>query len=110
MEKFTKFADWESRKYIRKVEEDSTNTTKEPEQKNQENSALIAQLADVVKARKEAIRNKDDFEAQILEIESKLIKLDIERNDLVIKKADLVSARDISATERKEAKTNVKEN
>jgi hypothetical protein len=110
MEKFTKFADWESQKYNRKVEEDSTGTNKESEIKTQENAALIAQLADVVKARKEAIRNKDDFEAQILEIESKLIKLDIERNDLAKKKADLISARDISATERKEAKTNVKEN
>jgi hypothetical protein len=108
MGQFTKFSEWESQKYNRKVEEDSTTIKKDSEKP--ENAALIAQLADVVKARKEAIRNKDDFEAQILEIESKLIKLDIERNDLVKKKADLVAARDISATERKEAKTNVKEN
>lgn len=108
MGQFTKFAEWESQKYNKKVEEDSSEIKKESDKV--ENAALIAQLADVVKARKEAIRNKDDFEAQILEIDSKLIKLDIERNDLAKKKADLVAARDISATERKEAKTNVKEN
>ena len=108
MEKFTKFTDWESQKYKRNIKEDSVNIKKESDRP--ENAALIAQLADVVKARKVAIREKDDFEAQILDIESKLIKLDIERNDLVKKKSDLVAARDIAATERKEAKTNVKEN
>ena len=107
MEKFVKFADWESGKY-KQVEEDSTTPTDSKE--NVENAALIAQLADVVRARKQAIRDKDDFQAQILEIESKLIKLDIERNDLVKKKADLEAARTISTTERKEGKTNVKEN
>ena len=105
---FTKFSEWESQKYSKKIEEDASKVSKDS--KTPENAALIAQLADVVKSRKEAIRNKDDFEAQILEIESKLIKLDIDKNDLTKKKADLMAARDISATERKEAKTNVKEN
>lgn len=105
---FTKFSEWESQKYSKKIEEDASEVS--TDSKTPENAALIAQLADVVKSRKEAIRNKDDFEAQILEIESKLIKLDIEKNDLTKKKADLMAARDISATERKEAKTNVKEN
>lgn len=107
MEKFVKFSDWESKKY-KPVEEESANSA--GEQKPVENAALIAQLNDVVKNRKQAIRDKDDFQAQILEIEAKLIKIDIERNDLVKKKADLEAARQISTTERKEGKTNVKEN
>ena len=78
---FTKFSEWESQKYSKKIEEDASKVSKDS--KTPENAALIAQLADVVKSRKEAIRNKDDFEAQILEIESKLIKLDIDKNDLI---------------------------
>jgi hypothetical protein len=73
------------------------------------NAALIAQLADIEKARKEAVRNKESFQSQILEIESKLIKIEIERNDLTKKKQDLEHAKTIALTTSKEGKTNVKE-
>lgn len=111
MEKFIKFSDWENKRFSSKVEEDSTKQPSDVTTKEQSsgNAELIAQLAHVTRERKEAIRNKEDFQAQILDIEMKLIKLEIERNDLVKKKTDLESARQLSLTTNKEGKTNVKE-
>lgn len=102
-----KFSDWEATKYAPAVKEDAeeTKTAAEPSA----NAALIAQLADIEKARKEAVRNKESFQSQILEIEGKLIKLEIERNDLTKKKQDLEHAKTIALTTSKEGKTNVKE-
>ena len=102
-----RFSDWEAKKYDAAVKEDAeeTKTAAEPSA----NAALIAQLADVEKARKEAVRNKESFQSQILEIEGKLIKLEIERNDLTKKKQDLEHAKTIALTTSKEGKTNVKE-
>jgi len=104
MEKFVKFSDWESKKY-NSVKEDAKEVAKSPV-----NAELIANLADVSKQRKQAIRDKNDFQAQILEIESKLIKLEIEKNHLTQQKSDLIAAQQIASTSRKEGKTNVKEN
>ncbi len=102
-----RFSDWEAKKYDAAVKEDTEEikTAAEPSA----NAALIAQLADIEKARKEAVRNKESFQSQILEIESKLIKIEIERNDLTKKKQDLEHAKTIALTTSKEGKTNVKE-
>lgn len=102
-----RFSDWEAKKYDAAVKEDAEEikTAAEPSA----NAALIAQLADIEKARKEAVRNKESFQSQILEIESKLIKIEIERNDLTKKKQDLEHAKTIALTTSKEGKTNVKE-
>ena len=102
-----RFSDWEAKKYDAAVKEDAEEikTAAEPSA----NAGLIAQLADVEKARKEAVRNKESFQSQILEIEAKLIKIEIERNDLTKKKQDLEHAKTIALTTSKEGKTNVKE-
>jgi hypothetical protein len=115
MEKFVKFSDWESKKYSQSSVEEETEVASNTDAKQSnanttENAGLIAQLSDVEKARKEAIRNKDTFQSQILEIEAKLLKLSIERNDLSKRKADLELAKTIAAKTSKEGKTNVKEN
>ena len=104
---YMRFSDWEAKKYDAAVKEDADEikTAAEPSA----NAALIAQLADIEKARKEAVRNKESFQSQILEIESKLIKIEIERNDLTKKKQDLEHAKTIALTTSKEGKTNVKE-
>ena len=105
-----RFSDWEAKKYDAAVKEDAEeNKTTDVSAEPSANAALIAQLADVEKARKEAVRNKESFQSQILEIEGKLIKLEIERNDLTKKKQDLEHAKTIALTTSKEGKTNVKE-
>ena len=109
---FIKFKDWENAKH-NSVEEDASGEFIDKEtasDKNTENAALIAQLNDVIMQRKQAIRDKHDYTAQILEIDAKLLKLAIEKNDLTKKKNDLEAAKEIAMINRKEGKTNVKEN
>jgi hypothetical protein len=107
MAKFTKFSEWETKKYNKVVEEEKDTTHKKED--GSPNSALLARLADAIKDRKDAIRDKDDFRAQILDVEAKLIRLEIDRNDLAKKKADLIAAQQLASVTRKEGKTNVKE-
>jgi len=110
---FIKFKDWEAKKE-KKVEENSADapvmSSKTDTNKIEDNAVLISKLNDVIRMRKQAIRDKDDYSAQILEIDAKLLKLEIEKNDLTKKKNDLVAAKEIAAINRKEGKTNVKEN
>ena len=53
---------------------------------------------------------KDDIKTQIIDLEIRLIKLDIEKNDILRKKAELESAHSINKKNSTEGKTNVKEN
>ena len=76
MENYIKFSDWEANKFKAKtVEEDAKKEVAQIAAEPSANAALIAQLADIEKARKEAIRNKNSFEAQILEIDRKSTRL-----------------------------------
>ncbi len=110
---FIKFRDWETQRH-KQIDEESdvevVSSSQDASDKNTENSALIAQLNDVIMQRKQAIRDKHDYTAQILEIDAKLLKLAIEKNDLTKKKNDLEAAKEIAMINRKEGKTNVKEN
>ena len=100
MGKFTKFSDWEKTKYTA-VEEDG-----QEKKTSIENSELLAQIGDLVAKRKAHIKSKDDFEAQILDIDIKLLKLDVEKNDLIEKRKHLSAAKQIAATRRVEGKRN----
>jgi hypothetical protein len=100
MGKFTKFSDWEKTKYTAVEEEEQGKAT------TFENSELLAQIGDLVARRKAHIKNKNDFEAQILDIDIKLLKLDVEKNDLIEKRKHLAGAKEIAATRRVEGKRN----
>jgi hypothetical protein len=99
MGQFTKFSDWEKTKYSANEENDQKATT-------QENAELLAQIGDLVARRKDHIKRKDDFEAQILDIDIKLLRLDVEKNDLIEKRKHLSGAKEIAATRRVEGKRN----
>lgn len=98
MKTITKFKDWENTKYSVKEEAEEA-----PSQKNAE---LLATLADLVAQRKIHIKNKEDFEAQILEIDIKLVKIEIEKNELQEKRKQLTGAKEIASVRRKEGKRN----
>ena len=105
MAQFTKFSDWEKQKYSNLQEEDG-----EQEQNPSEESAeLLAQIADLVAQRKAHIKNKEDFAAQILEIDIKILKLEVEKNELKEKRKQLTGAKEIAETRRKEGKSHGKE-
>lgn len=104
--KFVRFSDWESKRF-QKVEEDGVEAPAKTEAPG--NAALHARLAEIIKVRRESVRSKDDIKTQILDIETKLIRLDIEKNDLLKRKVDLQSAYEIASKTQLEGKTNVKE-
>jgi hypothetical protein len=99
MEKFTKFKDWESAKQNAVTEEQEVPTS-------QSNAELLAQIADLTAKRKAHVKNSEDFEAQILEIEIKILKLEVDQNELKEKRKQLVGAKDIASKRRTEGKTN----
>jgi hypothetical protein len=97
MGKFTKFSDWEKTKYA--VAENDESESPEG------GSELMAKIADLVAKRKSHIKNKEDFEAQILEIDIKMLKLDLEKLDLQAKRKQLTGAKDIASKQRTEGKS-----
>ena len=95
MGKFTKFDEWEKSK--NPVQEEETQTS-------EANAELLAQIADLVAKRKTHIKNKDDFEVQILDIDIKFLKAELEINELKEKRKQLTGAKEISLNRRREGK------
>lgn len=104
MNKFVKFTDWEKTKYS--VAEDKE---KEVEAAEPSSAQLIAELEELTSKRKKAIREKDSYESQILELEIKLKKLEIERSDILKKQKDLSEARDIAKKKNIEGRSHDQE-
>jgi len=94
--KMTRFSDWEKMKYSANEEADA-NTS-------ESNSELLAQIADLTNKRKTHVKNKEDFEAQILEIDIKLLKLEVEKNNLKDKRKQIAGASEIAKQKRTEGK------
>jgi hypothetical protein len=95
--KMTRFSDWEKTKYSANEKENASNTS-------EANAELLAEIADLTNQRKSHIKNKEDFKAQILEIDIKLLKLEVEKNNLKDKRKQLAGAEEISKQKRTEGK------
>jgi hypothetical protein len=104
MEKFTKFTDWEANKY-KSVTEDAIEKPTESES----NATLLAQISELVAKRKKYVKYKEDFKAQILDIDIKLLKLEVDKNNLREQRRQLEGASKINDERSKEAKTNTKD-
>ena len=102
MNRFVKFTDWEKTKYS--VAEDAEKE-KEPVEKDPSSAQLIAELEELTERRKKAVREKDSYESQILELDIKLKKLEIERADIIKKQKDLSEARDIAKKKNLEGRS-----
>jgi hypothetical protein len=102
MKKFIGFSDWEKSKYVK---------NEEVEKKESETSSaqLIAELEELSVRRKKAVRDKDAYEAQILELDIRLKKLEIERSEIIRKQKDLSEARDIAKKNNTEGKSHDQE-
>ncbi len=101
MGKFTKFNEWEKAKYA-SLEEEQEQAPSESEA----NATLLAEIADLVAKRKNYVKYKEDFKAQILDIDIKLLKLEVEKNNLKEKRRQLEGAEKIADEKRKEGKDN----
>ena len=102
METFIGFSDWEKTKYSQNEEAEKTSS-------DSSSAQLIAELEDLSARRKKAVRNKDTYEAQILELDIRLKKLEIERGEISRKKKDLSEARDIAKKNNTEGKSHDQE-
>ena len=71
-----------------------------------ESAEIMAQLADLTSKRKTHIKNSDDFEAQVLEMDIKLLKLELEKIDIRGKRDQIVHAKKLAEARRKEGKGN----
>jgi len=100
MKKMIKFNEWEQVKLgsFKEVTETDTSTD------DTVIADLIARLDELTMARKRLIKNANNIEAQILEVDIKLIKLEMEKHDLENKKKQLQKAQDISKERNIEGK------
>lgn len=104
MEKFVKFSDWEKTKYSVSEDKEKEEIPAEPG-----SAQLIAELEELNAKRKKAVKQQDAYESQILEIEIKLKKLEIERQDLLKKQKDLSEARELSKKTKLEGRSHDQE-
>lgn len=104
MSKFVKFADWESSKYAVAEDKEKQDAEKEPS-----SAQLISELEELTAKRKKAIREKDSYESQILELDIKLKKLEIDRADLLKKQKDLSEARELAKKKNIEGRSHDQE-
>lgn len=93
-----KFSDWEKKKYVK-------NEEREEMPKNPSSAQLIAELEDLESRRKKAIRNKETYEAQILELDVRLKKIEIEKTEILKKQKDLSEAKEIAKKMKLEGKS-----
>jgi hypothetical protein len=98
MGQFTKFSEWEKTKYSQNERQDVEAAPG--------NAEIMAKIADLVSERKAHIKNKDDFQAQILEIEIKILKNELMNNELKEKRKHLMEAKALAESRRKEGRTN----
>jgi hypothetical protein len=100
MKKMIKFNEWEQVKLgsFKEVTETDTSTD------DTVIADLIARLDELTMARKRLIKNANNIEAQILEVDIKLIKLEMEKHDLENKKKQLQKAQEISQERNIEGK------
>ena len=96
---FTTFTDWKSAKT-------SIEETTSAEQTSPKNAEILSQIAELSSKRKEFVRNKKDLNVQILDVEIAILKLDLEKNQLMAKKADLEQAKALSLQTSKEGINN----
>ena len=101
MRKMIKFNEWEQEKTV-SVKEESDLT-------NQSNDMviadLIARLDELTMKRKRLIKNANNIEAQILEVDIKLIKLEMDKHNLETKRQQLQKAQELTQERNVEGKT-----
>jgi hypothetical protein len=98
MKKFSRFSDWESQKY-------QANEESEPQKSSVDSNAkLLAEIADLEVERKSCIKNARDFEARILEIDIKLLRMEVDKNNMLVAREQLLAASQIAKGTRKEGR------
>lgn len=98
MSNYIKFGEWKKTRY------EKNESVKEVTQEKS-SALLIAELEELEDLRKKAIRNKETYDAKLLELDIRLKKLEIEKTDILKKQKDLSEAKEIAKKTKLEAKS-----
>ena len=109
MERFTNFKDWKTGKTMEKaVQEDADGKEPEKDQKTATpgNAELLALIEELSVKRNESSRANDGLGRQIYDLDIRVAKLEMQKNELMAKKKELESAKAISETRKRAPRTN----
>jgi hypothetical protein len=108
MAKFSAFKDWKAGKQISVVKEDSQekDSTDKKEVAAPGNSELLALIEDLSVKRNEASRANDGLGRQMYDLDIRIAKLEMQKNELVAKRKELEGAKAISETRKRIPRAN----
>jgi len=105
MARFTAFKDWKLGKRV--------STVKEGEKKEDEkipaapgNAELLALIDELSLKRNEATRANDGLGRQVHDLDIRIAKLDMQKNELLSKREALKGAKEISETSKRKPRSN----
>ena len=108
MAKFDNFKSWKNQRNVEITEESNTDSekkeTKDPEVPG--NSELLALIEDLAEKRNAASRANDGLGRQIYDLDIRVAKLEMQKNELLAKKKDLEGARSISEVKKRIPRNN----
>jgi hypothetical protein len=102
MSRFANFKDWKTGKKVQVSEEETIKN----EEQIQPNSELLALIEDLEKKRNEASRANDGIGRQIHDLDIRIAKLEMQKNEMIAKKKELEEAKTISETRKRVPRTN----
>lgn len=103
MARFSTFKDWKSGKQISVVKEEKGDG-KEPAVPG--NSELLALIEELSVKRNEASRANDGLGRQMYDLDIRIAKLEMQKNELVAKRKELEGAKAISETRKRAPRAN----
>lgn len=103
MARFSTFKDWKAGKQIAVVKEEKGGG-KEPAVPG--NSELLALIEDLSIKRNEASRANDGLGRQMYDLDIRIAKLEMQKNELIAKRKELEGAKAISETRKRTPRAN----
>jgi hypothetical protein len=108
MARFTNFKDWKSGKQSSVKEGDAPIDDKKQasEKTVAGNAELLALIEELAEKRNAASREKDGIGRQIYDLDIRVAKLEMQKNELLAKKKELEAAKNISEIRKRTPRTN----
>jgi len=108
MQKFDNFKSWKNQRNAQ-ITEDSNKDSGNKETGTPEvpgNSELLALIEDLAEKRNAASRANDGLGRQIYDLDIRVAKLEMQKNELLVKKKELEGARSISEVKKRIPRNN----
>lgn len=107
MARFTNFKDWKSGKQaVKEADKPLDNEKQQADKTIAGNAELLALIEELAEKRNAASREKDGIGRQIYDLDIRVAKLEMQKNELLAKKKELEAAKSISETRKRIPRTN----